>query len=393
MHAKSPPILHLDIKPDNILFDSDRRIKVCDFGFSLFKAGEENRIERPTGTPLFMSPEMLCAQKNMPAVITEKSDVYSFGILMWEILTKEKAFSHHRDFGAFRRAIIAGERPPIPNYCLPNLRALLNSCWSGISSERPSFDEIANQLTIIIAEYQDVEKQHEVQSDIADIQANKFWSLYFQYQDSADLKSFIQSFLTELNRDLNIFGDIPQFTENSLEIRCLKELLLEFSPDGNTVPRKIFGKLLGWFGPLTFPYQPYPSHMITRILETVRLPYFHGSLSGSEAATKLSRHQSGSFLVRFSGNHPKSFCISRVSPSGGPIKHLVVPCKAGKFYYKDKCFNSISDLAVAAKDEIHLQCYCQSDKYKSLFDTQTLTTPSIEGAYITDGTDMDDMFD
>ena len=35
----------------------------------------------------------------------------------------------------------------------------------------------------------------------------------------------------------------------------------------------------------------------------------------------------------------------------------------------------------------------QSDKYKSLFDTQTLTTPSIEGAYITDGTDMDDMFD
>lgn len=46
MHAKSPPIIHMDLKPDNILYDKEDRIKVCDFGFSVFKMSE---ILKPTG--------------------------------------------------------------------------------------------------------------------------------------------------------------------------------------------------------------------------------------------------------------------------------------------------------------------------------------------------------
>ena len=49
MHGKNPPIIHMDLKPDNILYDADGRIKVCDFGFSLFRVGEQNEVSKPTG--------------------------------------------------------------------------------------------------------------------------------------------------------------------------------------------------------------------------------------------------------------------------------------------------------------------------------------------------------
>merc|ERR1712137_1151421 len=91
----------MDIKPDNILYDSQGRIKVCDFGLSEFSG---KVLTRPVGSPLFMSPEMLQADKRKPATITEKTDVYSFGILLWEILTKKKSIfapQYARKFSSF----------------------------------------------------------------------------------------------------------------------------------------------------------------------------------------------------------------------------------------------------------------------------------------------------
>lgn len=47
MHSQTPSIIHLDIKPDNILYDSEGRIKVCDFGLSV--KSEEHPCAKPIG--------------------------------------------------------------------------------------------------------------------------------------------------------------------------------------------------------------------------------------------------------------------------------------------------------------------------------------------------------
>ncbi|KAK9059923.1 hypothetical protein SSX86_020627 [Deinandra increscens subsp. villosa] len=80
-------IIHLDIKPQNILLDKDFNAKVSDFGLS--KLIERNQTEVMTtmrGTLGYLAPEWL------GSVITEKVDVYSFGIVFLEILCGRKNF-------------------------------------------------------------------------------------------------------------------------------------------------------------------------------------------------------------------------------------------------------------------------------------------------------------
>ncbi|XP_076906624.1 G-type lectin S-receptor-like serine/threonine-protein kinase SD2-5 [Bidens hawaiensis] len=80
-------IIHLDIKPQNILLDTDFNAKVSDFGLSkLIDRDERQVMTRMRGTPGYMAPEWLSS------VITEKVDVYSFGVVLLEILCGRKNF-------------------------------------------------------------------------------------------------------------------------------------------------------------------------------------------------------------------------------------------------------------------------------------------------------------
>ena len=78
-------ILHCDIKPQNILLDSNYQPKVADFGLS--KLLQRNNLNNPSfstmrGTRGYMAPEWLF---NLP--ISSKVDVYSYGIVVLEMLT------------------------------------------------------------------------------------------------------------------------------------------------------------------------------------------------------------------------------------------------------------------------------------------------------------------
>lgn len=61
---------------------------------------------------------------------TEKADVYSLGVIFWELLTKEKFFGHIQFMSIIEDKVKAGERPPIPESCIPPYKRLIEQCWA-----------------------------------------------------------------------------------------------------------------------------------------------------------------------------------------------------------------------------------------------------------------------
>ncbi|KAJ4784647.1 U-box domain-containing protein kinase family protein [Rhynchospora pubera] len=91
LHSTKPyPVVHGDIKPDNILLDANLVSKLSDFGISriLNNSSSNNtflhRTKTPRGTFQYMDPELFTT-----GTLTTKSDVYSFGIIVLRLLTRK----------------------------------------------------------------------------------------------------------------------------------------------------------------------------------------------------------------------------------------------------------------------------------------------------------------
>ncbi|WP_322753039.1 serine/threonine-protein kinase [Frankia sp. Cas3] len=78
--AHDKDVLHCDIKPDNILFDTAGLLKVTDFGIARLFTG--NRPTLMAGTPTYMAPEQVAGGQLSPA-----TDLYALGSVLCQLLT------------------------------------------------------------------------------------------------------------------------------------------------------------------------------------------------------------------------------------------------------------------------------------------------------------------
>jgi len=81
-------MVHRDVKPQNVLIDTEGRAKVTDFGIALSQEADGlTRTGRVLGTTDYVSPEQA-----MGKPVDDRSDVYSLGILLYEMLRGEVPF-------------------------------------------------------------------------------------------------------------------------------------------------------------------------------------------------------------------------------------------------------------------------------------------------------------
>ncbi|XP_077083580.1 receptor-interacting serine/threonine-protein kinase 3 [Siphateles boraxobius] len=150
LHHLSPPLLHLDLKPSNVLLNDSLDAKITDFGLSRVARSVSRctgeREEDEGGTLVYMPPEALQSVHYKPS---KASDVYSYGVLLWSIITGKEPYSGAVS-SLVRFRIPQGDRPDLTlinlseTAGLEKLVTLMRCCWDQDAHARPSFLQCVN---------------------------------------------------------------------------------------------------------------------------------------------------------------------------------------------------------------------------------------------------------
>ena len=151
VNGKNYPVIHRDIKPNNVLVNPDESmgelVKLLDFGISQVQS-DDSSTKTFMGTLAYASPEQM-EGKN----IDQRSDIYSLGIMMFQLLTGKMPLQpESHSFGSWYKTHHFQEPRTLQNVAphlqIPDtLNSLIQSCIAKRPSDRPQ--TVLDLLTVL----------------------------------------------------------------------------------------------------------------------------------------------------------------------------------------------------------------------------------------------------
>lgn len=155
IHGQRDPLVHLDIKPENILFryplsqNPRPQAVLVDFGI----ARRRWQRQLPVGSLPYLSPEYIHMVRDEGGQVTDRSDVYSLGAVLYEMLAGAPAFSGSRstissDILTRYPKPLSEQNPAVQYY--PSLEQLVMQTLDKYAPRRPAARDLAIQLDHIV---------------------------------------------------------------------------------------------------------------------------------------------------------------------------------------------------------------------------------------------------
>ncbi|KAJ8264609.1 hypothetical protein GJAV_G00151250, partial [Gymnothorax javanicus] len=136
LHTRTPPIIHRDLKCDNIFITGPTgSVKIGDLGLATLKSA--SFAKSVIGTPEFMAPEMY-EEKYDEAV-----DVYAFGMCILEMATSEYPYSECQNAAQIYRKVTSGIKPDsFFKVKIPELKEIIEGCIHMDKDERYTIQDL-----------------------------------------------------------------------------------------------------------------------------------------------------------------------------------------------------------------------------------------------------------
>ncbi len=154
LHSKDPPIIHRDLKCDNIFINGHTGdLRIGDLGLSTTSARTDKRMS-VLGTPEFMAPELYDETYN------EKVDIYAFGMCLVEMITKERPYAECSNAAQIYKKVVYRKMFPAALEHIQNKRArdFIKLCLDHSPDARPSATELLKHEFLIPNEVEDNEE-------------------------------------------------------------------------------------------------------------------------------------------------------------------------------------------------------------------------------------------